>query len=327
MCKGAEMQHLFGIEVAGNPLLVPGKVKTRSGRTVPVLTGYQKRERDPKKPLLHSLLKVTTGKPLAQTEGTELPLIIVNEVGKGKAIYLNFSLSDYSRATAGGVGGEIVTVERAKREKQEAIWEIMADLLRLAGVEARVKVTEEVTGASWAPEVIRFQDGEAEYIGFLQPVMGTHTSIGSGGLITKADTKRVTIDFGREAHIYDVIRKRYHGEADRIETDLTDGKAALYALLPRKVENAKLRIDESLAPGQAVGGEVTVDGVSRGVVAIVLSNASGRERYRVRVSLMEGTGRFRFLLALNEEPGMWRIEATDVVSGTKTAQPFEVKPR
>lgn len=324
-CNGAELQHLFGIEVEGHPLLYPDRVKLGSGRELTVLTGYNKLPLDPKQPLRHSTIALTTGKALAETKRAKLPAIIVNAVGQGKAVYLNFALSDYCRARAGGVGGEIVTVDRANREKLEGVREVMRELLRQAGIEAQVQVTVKRTGENWAPEVIRFRDGPSEYVGLLRPVTGTHTSIGSSGLITAKDRQEVLIRLGRKAHVYDVIGRKYHGDKGAIETELVDGKAALFALLPKKVDDLSLSMKEVYRCGEVIDAEVKVTGARNGVALLVISGPDGKERYRFRGSVSDGSARFSVPLALNDPLGKWHAEAVHVVSGARATRSFKVQ--
>lgn len=308
MLGGADLSRLFGIEQEGFPSFRLEKLKIDNDKAVELQIGIRK-------------INLTSGKPLAHFtseyfKGTT-PAMIVNDVGLGKAIYLNFSLANYRSVKAGGVGGEIAAVTKAKEEVTDAVRGIMGSfLLKFAEMDPKVRITITETGKSWAPEIIHYRKGEAEYVGILR--------CEDEGRITYKDKKKVKIEFGKKAHIYDIINKVYYGKTDNIETVLTDGKASLFALLPHQVIGLNLQLQNKYNCGELIQAELSVNGEDSGVAILSLKDPSGKERYRSKVSIVGGKAKFKMPIALNDPPGKWRAEAVDVVSGEKAAKFFQV---
>jgi len=244
------------------------------------------------------------------------PAIAVNDRGAGKTVYLNFSLHEYSQVKLGGVGGEEAVVARANEQKRAALETVMAGLLELAEVKPQVTVTLADTGRNFGGETIRRRNGTAEYVGILRQ--------DDVGMITDKDRRKVSIRFPRQAHAYDVVNKIYHGATDRIETTLTDGKAALFALLPNKVEGVSLRLPEAARAGDAVRAEARVRGPDSGVVILSARDPAGKERYRRKLTLVDGAATGVLPLALNDPPGKWTVALLDVVSNQKAEAPLTV---
>jgi len=183
----------------------------------------------------------------------------------------------------------------------------------LAGhsVEAKVRVLAEGEPLN-ACEVVRFRDGEIEYVGIVKE-----------DDIEDRATRQATILFPRARYVYDVRAKRFLGDVARARTAITPGVPLLYALLPYSVDAVKLEPDRSrYATGEAIALRIKVT-TSAGelagnhVVRLEVTDPSGEAQphYAQNVLSAEREMATRVRLALNDPAGEWAFTATDVVSG------------
>jgi hypothetical protein len=266
-------------------------------------------------------VQATTGKAMARlAEMGGAPARIVNAYGKGRAVLLNFFLIGYSGYRAGGTGGEIAIVEQAKQKVRIAVSDLGRMILREAGLTAVVRVARADGSPYLDAEVVRYAQGPATYVGVLP-------SAAPGGSITKEDTERVALDFGSQAHVYDLRARKYMGQVSKVETELTRSVARVFALMPAKVEPVQVEIAgkvtrEGGVPLVLSTADTSCDHVAH--VAVVRPGNKPVWLYERDVILTKGRGEWTVPLALNDPAGAWRIEASDAVEGTLATATFSL---
>ena len=252
----------------------------------------------------------------AYPDGT--PALVEKTLGKGRGIYLNF----------------VPALE-------EQTFRLLERILRQAGIEFHVTLIGE-KGRLTDVECIRYTNGDATILALQKKL--THPSV------APADRFRVML---KEAfHIYDVRTGSYLGKKKEIPLlELDEGQTMVFALLPYEVKAVEvLPKKKEVKAGETVefeiGLKVTGDGRANHVVRIDVSGPDGPlhyevpvdvkiltvkhdpkplPHYRVQGVLKEGKWTYRLPTALNDAPGKWELQATDVISGKKAVVNFEVR--
>jgi len=252
-------------------------------------------------------LRVQGGKALARIG--DVPVLIVHRAGQGRTLLLNFSLSGYLSLPR---PADVAFAGWAEGTPYRRFWQ---GLLQAAGIVAPVRVEPPAPQV----EVSRFRSGQAEYVGLIQglpwdPLRYTNREV------EPPQPRPVTLQFGRQAHLYDVRAGRYLGSTQSLKTSLTAGIAKLYALLPYRVDRVSLT-----AAGQAVpAGKLTYRIAVRAgaplgphVVRVTVFGPEGKERKYYARNLLAPGGRATgdLVFALDDPAGTWKIVAKDVATG------------
>lgn len=245
-------------------------------------------------------VRPAAGKPLETLEGA--PAVIVHEQGKGKAIYLNFFFDRY--------------VED-RRDGKEAGWK---KLLSRALAEAGIQAPFRVLTAGGKPldgfELISYQSGSARYLALLK-----NDDI-------EVHEVPMTVELGRDYHVYDVRKKAYLGRSDTISDSIGTAEPKLYALLPAPVNGVKLAVSGTARRGSEFDYKVSVD-AGKGVNPVVLlrvyrPDGTFAREYSTNLEAKGGAASSGFYVALNDPKGTWKVVATDAVSGKQASLSFEL---
>ena len=235
------------------------------------------------------------GQPLGEMAG--LPLLIVNSVGKGRAVLLNLFLDSYPRRREVGVG--------------EPMRELIEKALTLAHAEAHVKT--QVSGDQHL-YVARYLSGDATYLGVLRD--------------TSEGRSNVRLRLAAPCHLYDLRRGEYLGKTAETAALIAPGHCKVFSLLPYRVAEVRVQVGgREHKPGDVVRCRVTVqtEGGSAGmhVYRLAITDPAGQtwDYYGGQITAQDGTGTHEFRLALDDPAGAWQITATDVATGvTGTAR-------
>jgi len=242
------------------------------------------------------------------------PLMTVNNYGKGKAILLNMLARDYLlvRSTA---------QELPLRHSASA-------LLAWTGIEPAVRSNLlDNRRPMQATETIRYLDGQVEYVGMLRD------SYFDNWMYPQLAEQRpmpVMIDFGREAHVYDVRNRTYRGYRRKIDDMIYPARAELYALLPYEVKRLECKLNYRPEQGRLNlrARLLTADGrpPERHVIRLEIIDPRGRYRREHARNYLAENGQLArsILLGLDPLPGEWRIELRDVASGVSKNAQFTV---
>ena len=270
-------------------------------------------------------IRLTTAVACADTGNPKAPALTVNRFGQGRAILLNLVVGDYARVALGGEGGETATIGRGNPDITTPIRELVEDVLAGSGIRRQVRLTT-ASGDDYQPltTVVRYRDGNAHYVGILRNDSSVEP-------IEPSDYVPVDIAFGRKGAVYDVRAKEYLGQRDSVRTAMAPAKAKLYAIMPYRIKRVKLSTEAQYAPGQTVSVGIAVSAGRRQagghVVRFVVLGPDGADcrDYAQNLRLQDGKGTARFVTALNDPTGRWRIVATDVVSGLSGETSFDLE--
>ena len=236
---------------------------------------------------------ITARAPAWASHADKTPAIVIQRQGNGRAVYLN-GLLGYSMPSR----------------------QFLRELLAGCGVSTPIRVTsggQERMGY----ECTTFRRGPIEVLGVLR--LGSQQS-------------PTDVTLGRSAHLYDVRAKRYLGQASTAQFDLTQKAAAVLAVLPYQVTGLEAKASPAeVAPGHPVTVALELrasSGPGDHVVRVEVDDPAGRHSRAYTRNVLTVAGRHQYTLttALDEQPGRWRIVATDVISGQTARTEFTVSP-
>jgi len=231
----------------------------------------------------------------------------ISYYGEGKAAYLNDALKDYVA----------LRVEGKEKELRDQI----EQLLSWAGVNPRLKITTAGGEKLNATETVFFKNGAVEYACILKDYM-----------LKDLSSRKVSIQFPDQTHVYDVREGKYCGYTDKVAAEIAPARARVYALVPYKIEAVMMSLDKTVCNGgEALG--YTVKLLTSGkepathAVRLELINPCGQavKYYGFNLLAEKGNCGGQLLLAHNEQKGKWKIRAREIISGKTAEADFVVK--
>lgn len=246
---------------------------------------------------------------LAKIEETDSAAIVVNQVGKGLAIYCSADvIGTYSRdrdfrclATTGPlIDAQELLVESA---------------LKRAGVVADTAVVDR--NGKRMPHFATYQ---YEFDGM--PVIGF---IGS----SKAKT---VLHLGAKGFVFEMLSGKSYGKTDRVEFSEGTPLVTLFAILPYEVTGIAINLPTKVVQGTCLEAQLAIQCKGpveprRHILRVELVNPSGEvlKYYTENLVAEHGSTGFRRKLALNEAPGTWTLRVRDVATGTTHQKTFVVQ--
>ena len=290
------LDDLFGIERTGRGKAHTAAVDLRAsleGRSVNVSLLEARVDED-----------VRAGAAQALGQVGETPVMLVNSVGRGRAVLLNFQF-----AMPGAHAPETARVRQ-----------LLRFLYDVTGVEARVRVTDPRGGPLPLTETRVWENGEGTVFGLWRQMESKWFGPTTGTIGGAPVAARIELPAAR--HVYDLRAGRYLGSVSRIDTRLNWGRASFYCALPYEIPAPTVAVsEETPEPGEAVTVTLRLP-VPRGSTAKhalwveVTDPEGGKSFWGQRVLLLEDRPvRVRFPVAHNDVPGRWLVTATELFSG------------
>jgi len=262
---------------------------------------------------------------LCEVEG--VPIITVNEVGKGKAICLNIPFTYYSGRTY----FDCQYAYWGHPDHNELMTPLLDELMNALSVERPVRV-DVPEGERWpfGLEIACLPEGQAEYIGLTKKRE-----------YDEEPDRKVVVHASKKGHLYDMLNGEYLGEQSSWEVPVKQVDVRLFAVLPYELDGLAVTLEkEAIQPGEALVGTLkarpTAGRPVRHVVNLQAIRPDGKTvRYLSRnletekpkfsyfpLKKLRGYGRngqvkFELPMALNEPTGTWRLLFTDVATGMK----------
>ena len=232
------------------------------------------------------------------------PIIITNMYGKGTAVLLNFSLIPCLLRDK--------TVSSAKYQK--IINEILSSRAIVPKLSLSVNSEEYSAVRSYF-----FKDGTAWYVGII---------LDPGIMQTGINTR---LKFPERGHLYNIRNKRYLGFKTEENIPLEPSGAALYGLIPYKINGLDIRLKPFLvSQGSELEYVITLRTNSQSYVRHVIHfEIKGPDSevipYYTRNLVMEnGELEGKIRLSMNEPTGRYTITVTEVVSDMSARREFGV---
>jgi len=232
----------------------------------------------------------------------DIPALLVNDVGKGKAILLNINLGAYDfllNRNAIGSGRETFT-----------------KLFALAGVQSRFQV-----------------------LSHNKPVPGVELAVFKRGGAQFLTAEKRSFEFERypfnaeivldgKYYVTDLRTKKFLGLVERIPVKLEGLGCYVWSLLPYKVEGIEVRAPKSVKRGDDMRIEIALRTSAPSaphVVRVEVTSPTGGIPHEPRLLDTNKGGIVCTLpIAFNEELGPWKIKVTDVSSGVSSICSYTV---
>ncbi|MBC7287408.1 MAG: hypothetical protein H5T86_05050, partial [Armatimonadetes bacterium] len=218
-----------------------------------------------------------------------VPVLIVNKLGRGRAILLNFGIAQVQ--TAGNT------------PVRRVIARLIEELLQDAGVQPQAQVLGDDGRRIPDCRVARFVYGDTVIHGLL---------LSRGGSSPQACVFTV----GRPRHLYDTLERKYLGYAQRAELKLTPSHGKIICALPDRLSAIEVLAPRAAVCGQRLAVQVRLrGGGDRHLLRVYAFDPAGRQRYARTVVAADGPAQAVIPLALNDPPGKWMLVARDVATG------------
>jgi hypothetical protein len=273
-------------------------------------------------------LRVTSGKALAQSGA--VPLVVVNEYGKGKAIYMNVETGRYP-------------YERLQTTLTTSLPDVMEQVFGLAGVEPQVRVLDAAGKRVPGTEVVRFTNGDFEHVAvFRNPQfddggwgdLPTKTEREWAGSIDNSNLEKdaqATLTWSSVLPTYDLRGKKALGETAKVQLLLDAFSPLVVTRAAKAVPSLRVEVPEELQAGAplmvTLRSDVSLAPGTFRVVRLEFTTPAGEvcDLYsrNVRVDSASHTERFDF--ALNDPKGQWQLTAHDVVTGQAVPTGFRFR--
>jgi hypothetical protein len=306
------LDDLFG--VGGDPMTGAAAAMTVTGRVGQVVVTLARPSAEHPSPVVVDPgVKALAGIALGTAGPT--PVCLVHEVGKGRAVLLNFQVSSAfdSRGETPTLSGHTPFNVMPKE-----IGVFFQSLFKSAGVESPLKLAEYKKEGPYFGfvKVQRWRNGGNEIVAFLREA-DTQTRAASVSIRDK----------DRMPWLYDMIGKVSGGHFNFWIADLEPGKAAVFALLPGPLPKPVVE-----CPREAVRGAVLS-------LTIRVPEAKGLHAFKLRACKPDGSAadfwervvladakpvEVGLPVAFNDPLGNWTITLTDAF-GPETEQTLKVR--
>jgi len=274
-------------------------------------------------------LAVAAGKPLAQSG--RVPLIVVNDFGQGKAVFLNVEVARYP-------------YDRLVASSTTSLLEVLDQVFGLARIERQIRVLDGSGNRLPGVEVVRFANGEYEHVAvFRNPQfddggwgdLPTNQERGWAGSIDNSLLEKdaqVNISWPAAISTYDVRGKRDLGATDKVQMTLEPWSPLIFTRAPQPIPPLRVETPSELKPGIplviTLRSEAPLPGGVFRVVRLEFMTPEGRpyELYARNVRLESTPHLEHFNLAYNDPKGPWKVNAYDLMTGGATEATFRLAP-
>jgi hypothetical protein len=229
-----------------------------------------------------------------------VPICIVNKVGNGQAILLNFPIDDYLtlRTTASA----------------EPIRRLFSEVFAKLGILPTIRITHRgrtLDGMNFT----RWRNGDMRLVALDRYPIDPARDV----------PVKVSVRWPKAGYIYDVRAGKALGKRDTVTTEVAVHVPKLYAWLPYEIGDFRVQGPPEASCGERV--EILIDlGNARAERAphiftfdVFGPDGEWKHYHRQRAVGQAPKTKVSFHLAHNAPPGRWKLTATEVLSG-KTAE-------
>ena len=287
LAQGA-LDDVFGIRRSGNAEAVTARAEiTGALGSKPVAISWANAKVDP-------AVQATAGKPLGHAGSA--PLCIVNQIGRGRAALLNFTLDSFPR-----LGDAPATVG-----------DFFAAMMTLAGVEPQVVVTDAKGKPVRDTEVIRWKGRGVDFLTLF------------GG-----DEELVQVRLPGAQHVYDLRDHAYRGETRVFKARKLPRRATFIALSDEKLAPPRLEPSQThINRGENLKVRMFYpDSGAWHAARVRVGEPSGAHaEYLDQVVVVGPKGAEVMLpIAYNDPVGEWSIRAVDLYTDESAVAEVTVK--
>jgi len=246
---------------------------------------------------------ITAGAAKAYGRIADAPALLVNTVGKGKAILINLGLTGYDF--------------QLTRNELQGARQAFTDLLALAGVKSRFQVT---AGGKAVPgvELAVFTRGDAQFL-----------TAEKRSFEFEKYPMPAEIALDGMYYVTDMRSGKAYGLTDRIPVTLEGLSCHVWSLLPYQVTDLQVKLPNAITPGVTANMTVTLKTTGKPaphIIRVEVLSPGGAAPYAMRLlDTKDGALTCPLPVAYNDEPGSWTVKVTDVATGMSRTVKYTVK--
>jgi hypothetical protein len=238
----------------------------------------------------------------------DTPTMLVNKVGAGRAILLNFQF----------------LVSKPDAPDVAAARRVLAFLYGLAGAHSAVTISAPNGEPLPSTESRVWRTGDALVFGLWRHMENAWFSPKSGTVAGEPVPTR--IELPAPLHVYDLRARRHLGKVSRIDTKLLWGRASFFLAVPYAIPEPKVALSTSdPKPGEPVTASISLalpaGAKEQFATWVEVTDPHGNRPLwgRQVVLLNGGKGQAQFPTAYNAAPGKWKVEVTELF-GNQSAE-------
>ncbi|MGC9317241.1 MAG: beta-galactosidase [Armatimonadota bacterium] len=243
-------------------------------------------------------VRLTTGEAMGQADGT--PVMIVNQVGEGTAVLLNFAANSFPNISV--------------TDTPEAAAEVLLELISRSGAHQPPLAMRGADGSRLRNiEAIRWQTGQTEILALFREA---------------GNREEATVTLPAARHIYDLRNRRYLGYSDSFETTIIPMRATFLALLPEAAPPAELTVEpESVGRGSLATAKLSVPDAEGLHGFKITASAGDRELDWLEQVVVTGADPVEIAVpvAHNDPVGEYTITARELFSSDDFRATLEVE--
>jgi len=314
-CKaldGGALDELFGVRHTGNVEAVEadGTISGQVGTAVV----------DVKLPGLHvnRAIEVTSGKPLGQAGVT--PLMIVNQFGQGRAILLNFAMASFPNLSL--------------PETPEADAQMLQAIFDQAGVYQPLRLANPDGTRLRDVEAVRWETGDGmEVVALYGPLDdGRHQWRPREGNIRRARERdlpqSVRLELPAPKYVTQINTGQAYGQTRSVPLEIRPWRPTFLVLTERPLHSPSLDpVAATVGQGETLDLQVEVPGsTGQHALTVRATTPTGEPATwfdQTVISSAQGAT-VRLPVAINEQPGTWRVEVRDLYTGKSAVSAVEV---
>ena len=294
MLPGA-LDDLFGIERTGRGTPVGTEVALKGALDG---TGFDVR-------IPRAKVDADVQADAAKALGTagDAPIVLVNRVGSGRAVLLNFAATIGRTSDPEGMGAQ----------------KLLQALYEVAGVQGVITATAPGGGPLAVSETRVWRNGDALVFGLWRRMENAWFGPKSATIGGTPQPAQVTL--AQPRHIYDLRAGKYLGQTGRVSTRLRWGRPSFYLALPYRIEGLDVALPgETSEAGQPFSASITLnvppDAQEKFAFWVQVLDPQGQSPLWGRQVVVADGGRAQVPLqvAHNDEPGKWRVRVTELFS-------------
>lgn len=310
------LNDFFGIKTAPQPerlfARLAGEVKVTPEGETWGLKAEAVKEVDAVEPVT-----ATTGKALLKIGETDA--VIVRNVGKGWAIYLNTCPDRYGRG-----GRRRRTETGPPRPDTSASYRALARaLLDHLALQSPLQVRDATGQPLERAQIVRYRFGASEALALLTANLGARAVEGRDGVTVYRDDKlgevarqEITITLPDTYYVTDARTGERLGHTNTVKTSVIVG-GALVLGLAKQTNTLTLTAPEEGSCGDPLTFSLASSRPSKALVRCHVYGPDGSflPLYSQNLVLEKGAGTFLLPTALNDPAGEYTVKATDVITG------------
>jgi hypothetical protein len=268
----------------------------------------------------------TVDAEVTATFADALPAITVRKLGTGRAVFLNTYLSNYKTYLPDPLPGPYHDPQAGRETMARAyrgvVRQAIGALAPLRAVHIDTPYYPEENAPYYRIGKFVGTDG-ATYYPLVQESFRTSYYVPDESQMRPGKGLECALRFDTEGHIYDARAQRYLGFGKEIKANIYPCEAKVYAILPYRVDALRLKVPRAVQRGEesAVTVAVSTAGRSKTRTNVHLQfyapDGSEVRCYTQNLLIDGGKGHTTLRLALNDRPGLWRVLATETISGMR----------